>query len=202
MYIDPIKLYLLCLLLGYLLGNIQFAVLFSRLLYHDDVRAHGSGNAGSTNMLRVFGVGSGILTFAGDFLKGVAAVLVGRSLGGDHAACAMALGVVLGHDFPALLKFHGGKGVASTMGVLWAFHPLFGAIVTVVGVGLAAYSRMISLGSMAGALLLLVLMLIWGADSWQRWLAVALCLLLFIRHAENIVRIKNGTEGRITFHKK
>ena len=88
MYIEPVKLYLICLLLGYLLGNLQFAIVFSRLLYHDDVREHGSGNAGSTNMLRVFGLKSGLLTFMGDFLKGVAAVLIAAAWAGPSAAIA------------------------------------------------------------------------------------------------------------------
>lgn len=100
MFIEPVKIYLICLLLGYLLGNLQFAIVFSHLLYHDDVREHGSGNAGSTNMLRVFGLKSGLLTFIGDFLKGVAAVLIGRSLGGAIGSYCMALGAILGHDFP------------------------------------------------------------------------------------------------------
>ena len=72
--------------LGYIIGNIQFAVIFSYLLHRDDVRHHGSGNAGSTNMLRVYGKKDGIITFAGDLLKGVAGVLIGRLLGGENCA--------------------------------------------------------------------------------------------------------------------
>ena len=87
--------------LGYIIGNIQFALIFSHLLHRDDVRHHGSGNAGSTNMLRVYGKKDGIITFVGDFLKGVAGVLIGRLLGGENCAYIGAVGVVLGHCYPA-----------------------------------------------------------------------------------------------------
>ena len=95
--------------LGYIIGNIQFAVIFSYLLHRDDVRHHGSGNAGSTNMLRVYGKKDGIITFAGDLLKGVAGVLIGRLLGGENCAYMGAMGVVLGHCYPAFFGFSCGK---------------------------------------------------------------------------------------------
>lgn len=202
MYIEPIKVYVICFVLGYLLGSVQFAVILSRLLHHDDVRLHGSGNAGTTNMFRVFGLKSGALTYAGDFLKGAAAVLIGRSLGGLFAAYAMALGTVLGHDFPALFKFKGGKGVASSMGAVWLLNPLFGAIATLTGVGIILYSGMVSVGSMAGATTFLLLSLFWGADMWQRLLALCLWSLIILRHADNISRIRKGQEIKISVGKK
>ena len=202
MYIEPIKMFAVCLILGYLLGNVQFAVILSHFVYHDDVRLHGSGNAGSTNMLRVFGLKSGLLTFIGDFLKGAAAVLIGRSLGGPEGSYAMALGVVLGHDFPAFFKFKGGKGVASSIGIIWLLHPLIGAISTVVGVGVALYTKIISVGSLLGATTFLLLTLAFGTDLWQRLLALALWALIVLRHSENIDRLRKGTESKITFKKQ
>lgn len=202
MYIEPVKMYIVCLVLGYFLGNVQFAVILSRLLYHDDVREHGSGNAGSTNMLRVFGLKSGLLTFLGDFLKGLAAVLIGRSLGGELGGYAMALGAVLGHDFPALLKFRGGKGVASTLGAIWAIHSLFGAITTAVGVGVVVLTKMVSVGSLVGGSLFLTLSLCFGADIWQRLLALCLWLLIVLRHLENLARIRTGQESKISLKNK
>ena len=202
MFIEPIKLYVVCLILGYLLGNVQFAVILSRFVYHDDVRLHGSGNAGSTNMLRVFGARSGVLTFLGDFLKGAAAVLIGRSLGGTLASYAMALGVVLGHDFPAFFKFKGGKGVASSIGVIWLLHPAIGAASTVLGVGMALCTKIISVGSLTGATAFLALTLLFGSDMWQRLLALALWALVVLRHAENISRLLKGQESKISFDKK
>ena len=192
---------IICLMLGYLLGNVQFAVIFSRLLYHDDVRQHGSGNAGSTNMLRVFGLKSGLLTFVGDFLKGVAAVLIGRWLAGDPGGYVMALGVVLGHDFPVFLKFHGGKGVASTLGIVWCINPLFGAITTFFGVGVAAISRMVSLGSLVGAGVFLLQALFFSNDRYLALLAIVLCGLLVLRHLENIRRIFAGQESKLNLKK-
>ena len=202
MFIEPIKIYLVCFILGYLLGNVQFAVILSRFIYHDDVRLHGSGNAGSTNMLRVFGAKSGILTFIGDFLKGCAAVLIGRMLGGPVASYAMALGAVLGHDFPAFFKFKGGKGVASSIGIICMLNPVIGVIAIVIGVGLALYTKIISIGSMVGATTFMILTLIFGSGMWHRLLAVALWALLIMRHAENIDRLKHGQESKLPFNKK
>ena len=202
MFIEPVKIYLICLLLGYLLGNLQFAIVFSHLLYHDDVREHGSGNAGSTNMLRVFGLKSGLLTFIGDFLKGVAAVLIGRSLGGAIGSYCMALGAILGHDFPALLKFKGGKGVATSMGIAVAIQPWIGIVAIAAGIGMVAYSKMVSVGSLTGGAMFLLLTLPFGADPWVRLLALLACLLIVLRHWENIYRIRTGQENRISFKKK
>ncbi|MEA5059801.1 MAG: glycerol-3-phosphate 1-O-acyltransferase [Clostridia bacterium] len=202
MYIEPIKVYVICLVLGYLLGNVQFAVIFSHLLHRDDVRRHGSGNAGSTNMLRVFGLKSGALTFVGDFLKGAAAVLIGRSLGGNPGSYAMAFGVVLGHDFPVFFSFKGGKGVASSLGVAWLINPLFGAISTVAGLGMVFYSKMVSVGSMFGTTVFLLLALCFGADMGQRILALLLWAFVILRHAENISRIRSGQEAKISLGKK
>lgn len=202
MFIEPTKIYVICLILGYLLGNVQFAVILSRLLYHDDVRLHGSGNAGSTNMLRVFGLKSGVLTFIGDFLKGAAAVLIGRCLGGDKAAYAMALGTVLGHDFPAFFKFKGGKGVASSIGVICMLHPLIGILTSLAGVGIAFFTKVISVGSMSGATIFLLLTLLFGSDTWQRILALLLWALVMLRHWENITRLLAGQEPKISAAKK
>ncbi len=107
--------YTIIAIAAYLLGNVQFAIILSKWKYHDDVRKHGSGNAGSTNMLRVFGLKPGLLTFAGDFCKGVLAVLLGRLVAGERGSYVAALFVVLGHDFPVFLQFKGGKGVASNL---------------------------------------------------------------------------------------
>lgn len=202
MFIEPTKLYIVCLILGYLLGNVQFAVILSRLLYHDDVRLHGSGNAGATNMLRVFGLKSGAMTFIGDFLKGVTGVLIGRSLGGELGAYAMALGTVLGHDFPAFFRFKGGKGVASSLGVIWLLNPIFGAIATVVGLGVAFYSKIIAVGSMSGATAFMLLALIFGPNMWMRLLALGLWALIILRHAENIARLLKGEESKFSIGKK
>lgn len=196
-------LYLACAALGYLLGNVQFAVLISRLKHKDDVRNHGSGNAGSTNMLRVFGLRAGLATFLGDLFKGMLGVIIGRLIAGEPGGYACALFVVLGHDFPAFLGFRGGKGVAATLGVIWMIRPLYGLAVTLAAVVLILLVRMISVASMAGSALFLLLALIFDWGNWP--LVVLACLLwglVMARHWENILRLARGEENKLIIRKK
>lgn len=195
--------YIVIALAAYLLGNVQFAIILSKWKYHDDVRKHGSGNAGSTNMLRVFGLKPGLLTFAGDFSKGVLAVLLGRLVGGELGAYVAALFVVLGHDFPVFLQFKGGKGVASTFGIAWALIPLFGMVLTVYAVLMIFLTRTIAIVSLSGVTLYLILAAIF---YWQNTelliLIVLLVALVFIRHTDNIKRIIGGEESKLFERKK
>lgn len=182
--------------LGYIIGNIQFAVIFSYLLHRDDVRHHGSGNAGSTNMLRVYGKKDGIITFAGDLLKGVAGALIGRLLGGENCAYMGAMGVVLGHCYPVFFGFHGGKGVASSLGAVFALNPLYGGIVSIVAAIVAIATKTISAASLSGTAAYLIIALIWGTKG-NKLFAAALFILICIRHRENIARMIAGSEGRV-----
>ena len=196
-------LYLACAALGYLLGNVQFAVIISRLKYKDDVRNHGSGNAGSTNMLRVFGLSSGLITFLGDLLKGILGVLIGRWIAGEVGGYVCALFVVLGHDFPVFLRFKGGKGVAASLGVIWMIRPLYGLAVTLAAVVLILLFQIISVASMAGSALFMLLALIF---DWGNWALVALAFLLWalimLRHWENILRLARGEENKFSLRSK
>ena len=195
-------LYILAAVAGYLLGNLQSAVIISRLKYKDDVRNHGSGNAGSTNMLRVFGLKSGAVTFAGDLLKGVLAVLTGRWIAGETGAYIASFFVALGHCYPVFLQFRGGKGVASSLGVAWMLNPLFAAIMTVWAALMVAVTRTISIVSLTGITLYFLLTLIF---SWGNWVLIVfvglLWLLIVLRHADNIQRLLKGEESRL-FEKK
>lgn len=182
--------------LGYIIGNIQFAVIFGYLLHRDDVRHHGSGNAGSTNMLRVYGKKDGIITFAGDLLKGVAGALIGRLLGGENCAYMGAMGVVLGHCYPVFFGFHGGKGVASSLGAVFALNPLYGGIVSIVAAIVAIATKTISAASLSGTAAYLIIALIWGTKG-NKLFAAALFILICIRHRENIARMIAGSEGRV-----
>lgn len=182
--------------LGYIIGNIQFAVIFSYLLHRDDVRHHGSGNAGSTNMLRVYGKKDGIITFAGDLLKGVAGALIGRLLGGENCAYMGAVGVVLGHCYPVFFGFHGGKGAASSLGAVFALNPLYGGIVSIVAAIVAIATKTISAASLSGTAAYLIIALIWGTKG-NKLFAAALFILICIRHRENIARMIAGSEGRV-----
>lgn len=182
--------------LGYIIGNIQFAVIFSYLLHRDDVRHHGSGNAGSTNMLRVYGKTEGIITFAGDLLKGVAGVLIGRLLGGENCAYVGALGVLLGHCYPAFFGFHGGKGVASSLGAVLTLNPLYGVIILIPAAIAMIATKTISAASLSGTAAYLIISLIWGTTG-NKLFAAVLFIVICTRHRENIARIIAGNEGRV-----
>ena len=192
-----------CALAGYLVGNIQTSVLVSRAYYKDDVRHHGSGNAGTTNMLRVFGLGSGAITFIGDFLKGILSVLIGRWIAGEYGGYLAGLGAVLGHNFPVLFGFKGGKGVATTFGIAWLLCPICAAIITPFTFGLIFWKKMVSLGSLVGMTMYLILVCIF---HWGNWWMVCTCCILWIlivfRHTDNIKRLVKGEESKLIQTKK
>ena len=190
-------IYCIAAIAGYLIGNIQFAVIFSYLLHHDDVRHHGSGNAGSTNMLRVFGLKAGVITFIGDLIKGAGAVLLGRAIGGQEAAYCAALGVVIGHCWPVFFRFKGGKGVASSLGAAVLLNPLWGLVAGVAGIVVAAITRKISPASLTGFTVYLIIALIYGNTMWDKISAILLFAIVVYRHRENIARLIHGEESAV-----
>ena len=182
---------------AYLLGCIPTGVLVARA-YGVDIRAHGSGNIGATNALRVLGKKAGVLTLAGDMLKGVAAAFVAMKLGGREAALFAGCGVVIGHDFPVFMRFRGGKGVATSFGALLVLEPLIGLIAISAWLVAAAASKFASLGSLVSFLLLPVLaVLMRCGDRGFLILTAVLCALAYVRHAANIKRLISGEEKRI-----
>ena len=211
---DIIKL-IISALFAYFLGNIQTSILISRAK-HDDIRSHGSGNAGSTNMMRVYGLKFGLLTFLCDSLKAYIAIIAAKwlipllpgttQLYSDACIYAAGLFVVLGHNFPVLFGFRGGKGVATSFAAVWA---VFGIcmqswiipiLTSVIGLGLVALTGIVSVGSLAGAATEFAVTLFVYApqhNSEACLFAFALFLLLFLRHIKNIVRIIHGEEKRI-----
>lgn len=190
---------LLSIVAGYLIGNIQTAIIISKFHYHDDVRNHGSGNAGSTNMVRVFGYRPGLLTFAGDFSKAVLAVLVGRWLMGTYGGYLAGFSVVIGHCYPVFAGFRGGKGVASSFGVAWMVFPLGAAITTVVILVVLALSKRVSLMSLIGiaAFFITTLLFKWGTDMYLILLAFLLLAVVYLRHTDNIKRLLHGEEKQL-----
>jgi glycerol-3-phosphate acyltransferase PlsY len=183
-------------LLGYLFGAVPFGLLLTRAAGLGDIRAIGSGNIGTTNVLRTGRKDLAAATLVLDGLKGVGAVLIGGYLAGHDAALWAGLGAVLGHLFPIWLGFHGGKGVATSYGVLiaaaWPVGLAAGAIWLVVA-GLARISSLAALVSFAAAPILAALL----RDSSVVKLALAIAVLVFIRHHANIRRLLAGTEPRI-----
>ena len=196
---------LITVLAGYLLGNLNGAVSMSTLLGKKDVREHGSGNAGLTNFLRMFGPASALLVIAIDMLKAVVACLVGKLLlqpyGYEYEGLMIgALAVSLGHDFPALLGFHGGKGVLCGVTVALVADWRCGLLLLAIFALSLWLTRYVSLSSILGALTFTVLFPIL---HWQTPLAAAigafLGLLIVFMHRSNIRRLLRGTEKKATF---
>ncbi len=184
------------LVLGYLLGSIPFGLILTRLAGGGDIRAIGSGNIGATNVLRTGRKGLAAATLIGDMLKGTAAVIIAGYVAGPQAAMAAGLGAFLGHLFPAWLKFKGGKGVATYIGVLLGlFWP--GAVAfCVIWLATAFTSRYSSLSALVASALTPV-SLWWFGHLPLAALFLVLTLLLWWKHRPNIERLMAGTESRI-----
>jgi len=189
---------LVCVLAGYLLGNIQTAIIVSRAYFHDDVRNHGSGNAGSTNMVRVFGYGPGTITFAGDFLKAFLGILAGQLVCGVIGGYLAGLFVVIGHCWPVFAGFRGGKGVASSYSIaIWAF-PLGALLAVAVGAAILLFQKKMSLMSLAAILLFFIATLVLRlSDLPLVILAGLLAIIVYVRHIDNIQRLIHGEEQRL-----
>lgn len=187
-----------CAAAGYLLGNLQTAIIISKWYYHDDVRRYGSGNAGSTNMVRVFGYRPGAITFAGDFTKAVLGVLVGQLICGTVGGYVAGLLVVAGHCWPAFAGFRGGKGVACSAALALLTFPLGGAAAFAIGLIVLAFNRRVSLMSLTSIVLFLVAVMIFRRDDIPLVvLSALLVLIVYVRHIENIRRLLHGEEGRL-----
>ena len=183
------------LLFGYLLGSIPFGLLLTRLAGLGDIRAIGSGNIGATNDLRTGRKGLAAATLLLDGLKGTAAVLIGYRWGLGIALIA-GLGAFVGHCFPVWLKFRGGKGVATFLGILLGLHWPTMVAAVLIWIAVAALSRYSSLSALAASALAPAILLGSGRRP-EALLCLLLSVLVWIKHRPNIARLLNGTEGRI-----
>ena len=183
---------------AYLLGSIPFGILVARLRGDVDLRRVGSGNIGATNVLRAVGKGAAVLTLVGDIGKGVLAVVLPRwAEAPTLVVAAAALAAVLGHLFPVLAGFRGGKGVATTLGVVLAAMPLVGGGLLLIWLTVAALSRYSSLAALTATAALPVLAWLVDGRSAMVGLSGVLAVLVVVRHRENIGRLWAGTEGKI-----
>jgi glycerol-3-phosphate acyltransferase PlsY len=187
---------ILALIIGYLFGSVPFGLILTRLSGGGDIRSVGSGNIGATNVLRTGRKGLAALTLLGDMLKGTAAVLAMMRFGGADTSLVAGLGAVLGHVFPVWLKFKGGKGVATYIGVLiavsWPAAAVFGVLWALVA-ALTRYSSLSGLMASAATPPLLLSL----ADRRAALLFLVLTVIIWITHHANISRLLAGTEPKI-----
>jgi glycerol-3-phosphate acyltransferase PlsY len=182
--------------LGYLCGSIPFGVLLTRLTGGPDLRAVGSGNIGATNVLRTGRKGLAAATLAGDMLKGTVAVLLAGYILGHDFAIAAAIGAFLGHLFPVWLRFRGGKGVATYIGLLLGLAWPAAVFFCAVWLAIAALSRYSSLAALIASAVTPPF-LWWRSDPRDAAVFLLLSVLLWIMHGANIARLLSGTEGKI-----
>jgi glycerol-3-phosphate acyltransferase PlsY len=182
-------------LMGYLFGSIPFGLLLTRAAGLGDIRKVGSGNIGATNVLRTGRKGLAAATLLLDAAKGVIAVLIADQVG-QLAAVGAAAGAVIGHMFPVWLGFKGGKGVATTLGIMWGLSWPVGAIACATWLVMAAAFRYSSLAALVAVVAAAVAA--WFlTDSRAAWLLTILVPLVWVRHHENVTRLLNGSEARI-----
>ncbi len=191
--------YLVLLLIGaYLVGSIPFAIVSSRVFGLSDPRSYGSGNPGATNVLRSGNKAAAALTLAGDCLKGWLAVWVAKELGFDATAVALAgLAAFLGHVFSVFLRFKGGKGVATALGVIAGFNLYIALACLGVWLLVALISRYSSAAALAAALVAPIVTGFVSGNMVTTSVALVIAMILVWRHAANIRRLLAGTEGKI-----
>lgn len=195
----------IAIVVAYLLGSVSFSVLFARLFKGIDIRNHGSGNAGATNTLRVLGKGPAILVLVLDICKGVLAVWLGRWLAPDYdwTPALAGLAAVIGHNWPLYFHFKGGKGIATTIGMLATLCFVPSLIAGIVGILAIVFTRYVSLGSLLFVTLTPVVLIIYSAAGWHDYgiavlvVSIAIWALAVWRHRGNLVKLKNGTENKL-----
>lgn len=210
---------IICLLIGYVFGLFQTAYFYGKA-HGIDIRQHGSGNAGTTNTLRVLGTKAGLIVLAGDCLKCMAAIWVVRLIFGRSCpdiiyllSLYAAAGAILGHNYPFYMGFKGGKGIAATAGLILAFHPYFIIMGVVIFFGIFFTTHYVSLGSLLVYLGLIIEMVVCGqlglfagmsqAQLYEMYaLTFVLAVMAYWKHRENIVRLIHGSERKTYLTRK
>ena len=208
----------IALAIGYVCGLFQTGYIYGRTK-GVDIRNEGSGNAGTTNSLRVFGWKAGLITFLGDLCKAILAVVLVKVIFDESYPDSIKVlelyagfGTVLGHNFPCYLKFKGGKGIACTAGVILAVCPLAAPICLVLFIGSIALTRYVSLGSILVVIAYLIQVIVFGqmgylhmeAEYLPEFYIITACFtgMALWRHRANIKRLLNGTENKLGMKKK
>lgn len=209
--------YIIVAVIAYLIGSINFSIILSKKMAGFDIREKGSGNAGTTNMLRSVGKKAAVITLICDILKGVVSILIAVLAGKiiknlDYALLVQLAGifVIIGHTFPVFFKFKGGKGIATALGVLLMINWQIGLICLIFALVLMALTKMVSVGSIAAAILFPILVafidqnyIVQTSNSNWSYLvfSIIVALLVIFNHRANVQRILNGTENRLSFKK-
>ncbi len=204
------EMYIAIAIIGYLIGSVNFSVIISKKVAGFDLREKGSKNAGTTNMLRTVGKKAALVTLICDILKGVAAVIIAKLLSGKVneaiATQIAAVFVVIGHTFPIFFGFKGGKGVATSIGILLVMNWQIGLICLSYGIVIIALTRMVSLGSISAAILFPILTIFIKEHYIAKGatftiFGIVIAAIILFNHRTNIKRLNNGTENRISFKK-
>lgn len=205
--------YIIVAIIAYLLGSISFSVLISKKMAGFDVREKGSGNAGTTNVLRSVGKKAAIITLICDVLKGVVAILVAclvtkivKDINSSLLVQVAGIAVIIGHTFPIFFGFKGGKGIATSLGVLLVTNWNIGLICLVFALVLMILTKMVSLGSIAAAILFPVLVTFMPSNAYivegnYVIYSVILAVLVVFNHRSNVKRLLTGTENKLDFKK-
>lgn len=207
--------YIIIAVIAYLIGSINFSIILSKRMAGFDIREKGSGNAGTTNMLRAVGKKAAVITLICDILKGVVSILIAVLAGKivknlDILVQLAGIFVIIGHTFPVFFKFKGGKGIATALGVLLMINWQIGLICLIFALVLMALTKMVSVGSIAAAILFPILVafidqnyIVQTSNSNWSYLvfSIIVALLVIFNHRANVQRILNGTENRLSFKK-
>lgn len=190
----------IAVIISYLLGSVSFSIVIARLVKGIDIRQHGSGNAGATNTLRVLGKGPGIACFLLDIAKGVAAVWIGHALNGGYESWApvlCGLAAIVGHNWPVWFRFKGGKGIATTVGVIATLAFIPALIAGVVAIAVIATTRYVSVGSLLFAAIVPIGIGVMTGSGPMLWASLLICVFAFVRHRSNLVKLVQGKENKL-----
>ncbi len=198
----------LCAIGSYILGSLNFAIIISKLYFHDDIRNYGSKNAGMTNMMRTYGRAPAILTFLGDLFKGIIAVTATQILVGRSFAHIAMLFCILGHCFPVWYNFKGGKGIATAAACILCLEPFVFVILLLTFIIVVAFTKYISLGSIMALLMYPLTLNAFlphtgiSIPGIVMPCALVTALLIIYLHRSNMKRLLNHTENKFSFKKK
>lgn len=196
--IGSILIGIIFVIIAYLIGNFNFAYIVVKFVKNEDVRNYGSGNAGTTNVLRTMGKNYALPVFVLDALKGAIVILVGRFIGLSEIFLVLGgIAVVAGHNWPLFLQFRGGKGTATSIGVFLTLDWQVAVIAIIIGIIVLIIWKMVSLTSMVGLTVLPIIAIFFGRSLAEILFAFTLCLFSLYQHRKNIGRIIQGRESKI-----